>query len=769
MDFPGHFEQLFQQLNYQRVHGQLCDCIIVVGSRHFKAHRSVLAACSTHFRALFTVAEGDGSVNMIQLDSEVVTAEAFAALVDMMYTSTLMLGESNVMDVLLAASHLHLNTVVKACKHYLTTRTLPRSSAVTDRTAQRHAQPEQQQQQRHRQQQQQQQQQAGELASNSNVAAANANLAANAATSRLQRSFLLQQLGLSLVSSALGGMEGDGGGVVEERAASFPGRRFNKRKPSLTFSLSDERPRQRPRPSVPPTGLLDGDGGSEEGALLSPDSHKLEEESKLDVAIAGLAANESQEDPQMPSQSDSGRCEGELPGRTQGGVGKEEYLEGEEGDRHGNGMGGKMKSGTEEEDDEEAQEQKVVVKREPLSSPEPADETSDVTSQAEGSDPPESGGHEEEEEKVELSPESSDRSFTSDGLQPRSAALLPPGSQLLLKAGLGGGAGSGGAAVAGGFGLDGIGKSAFSISTFLSANAFGGGGGAAAGLVAGDDDLPNTTTGDAAAHHFLLGQEAAGTLGSSSSLLRPGLSNQYLLGGDHHSTFGDAFQADSLFLGPLRDRLGSPRAGMGGGQGMDPFALDFQHSSLGLHCLARTSRGGGGAAAAAAAAASLGFPGYRRIAPKMAASGPGGGGRGRGGGGGGAGAILQDAASSSSSGLGGPLLLNESGGYEVSGGTHPHPPQLTRASADVLSKCKKALSEHNVLVVEGARKYACKICCKTFLTLTDCKKHIRVHTGEKPYACLKCGKRFSQSSHLYKHSKTTCLRWQNSNMTNALL
>lgn len=71
MDFPGHFEQIFQQLNYQRVHGQLCDCVIVVGNRHFKAHRSVLAACSTHFRALFTVAEGDASMNMIQLDSEV--------------------------------------------------------------------------------------------------------------------------------------------------------------------------------------------------------------------------------------------------------------------------------------------------------------------------------------------------------------------------------------------------------------------------------------------------------------------------------------------------------------------------------------------------------------------------------------------------------------------------------------------------------------------------------------------------------------------------
>ncbi|KPP56551.1 hypothetical protein Z043_125819, partial [Scleropages formosus] len=123
-DFPGHVDQVFQQLNYQRLRGQLCDCVIVVGNRHFKAHRAVLAACSTHFRALFSVAESNGGMNVIQLDSEVVTAEALSVLVDMMYTSTLMLEESNVMDVLLAASHLHLNSVVKACKHYMSTRTL---------------------------------------------------------------------------------------------------------------------------------------------------------------------------------------------------------------------------------------------------------------------------------------------------------------------------------------------------------------------------------------------------------------------------------------------------------------------------------------------------------------------------------------------------------------------------------------------------------------------------------------------------------------------
>lgn len=282
--------------------------------------------------------------------SQVVTAEAFAALVDMMYTSTLMLGESNVMDILLAASHLHLNNVVKACKHYLTTRTLPMSPA-SERSS--HHCP-QQEQQRHRQPQ-------ADLAVNPALPS-NANLAANATTSKLQRSFLLQQLGLSLVSSALGGMEEDSVGNASregiEQRASFPIQRFHKRKPSMTVGLSEERPRQRQRPSTPNTGTL-ADGGvhaqREDGALPSPDSHKMGNGSKLESTVADQAGA-SQDDPQMPSQSDSGRCDGEELGRMQGGVNKEEDME--EQDHGGSRAGMKVKSGEEEE--EEADEQKVT-------------------------------------------------------------------------------------------------------------------------------------------------------------------------------------------------------------------------------------------------------------------------------------------------------------------------------------------------------------------------------------------------------------------------
>lgn len=356
MDFPGHFEQIFQQLNYQRVHGQLCDCMIVVGSRHFKAHRAVLAACSTHFRALFSVSEGDGSVSVIRLDSDVVTAEAFSVLVDMMYTSTLTLGESNVMDVLLAASHLHLNTVVKACKHYLNTRTLPKAS-LSERGGQR---VEQQ--------------------------------LNNVSNQRLQRSFLLQQLGLSVVSSALSeeteeegsaASQGDGSvsgnGLLDQRDSFYPQRRLQKRKQTFSLIRSEaESPRQRPRLPSQAQGIIEDcrEGGARGEELLSPDSHSktIDVDSKLDVVV--IAADEreeyrrsaAQEDVQLPSQSDGGsgsRAEPLLLPH------KEEYSEGVQ-----------VKGGG----DEEAQRMQVVVKNEPISSPEPADETSDVMSQTGGSD-----------------------------------------------------------------------------------------------------------------------------------------------------------------------------------------------------------------------------------------------------------------------------------------------------------------------------------------------------------------------------------------------
>ncbi|NXD18462.1 ZBTB5 protein, partial [Nothocercus nigrocapillus] len=672
MDFPGHFEQIFQQLNYQRLHGQLCDCVIVVGNKHFKAHRSVLAACSTHFRALFTVAEGDQTMNMIQLDSEVVTAEAFAALIDMMYTSTLMLGESNVMDVLLAASHLHLNSVVKACKHYLTTRTLPMSPP-SDRVQEQSA--------------------------------------------RMQRSFMLQQLGLSIVSSALNStqsteeqpstMNSSMRSNVEPRSA-FPMRRLHKRK-----QPSEDRARQRIRAAMDESA---SDVTAESGQsaphsredFFSPDSLKMVDNSKTDTVTDNQEDNtvmfdqsfSAQEDAQVPSQSNSGGNISQISIASQIIQVENSFDQKAISEKNSFSCENTAVSLNEKE------HVGVVVKSEPLSSPEPQDEVSDVTSQAEGSESVEVEGGVVNTEKIELSPESSDRSFSD----PQSSTDRMGDIHIMEVSN----------------NLDH--KSTFSISNFLNKSR-GGNFGASQNS---NDNIPNTTSdcrmgGDAS---YLMSSESGAANGHPSATVSH-VENQF------------SEPADSHFVRPMQDVTGLSCVQTSGYRAEEQFVMDFPRSSLGLHSLSRTVMSSirGGASS---------FSGYRRIAPKMPVvtsvrS-----------------SQLQDNSSNSH------LLMNGAT-FENGHPSQPGPPQLTRASADVLSKCKKALSEHNVLVVEGARKYACKICCKTFLTLTDCKKHIRVHTGEKPYACLKCGKRFSQSSHLYKHSKTTCLRWQTSNLPSTLL
>ncbi|KAG7229574.1 hypothetical protein INR49_012589 [Caranx melampygus] len=49
----SHSSYLLQQLQEQRIQGLLCDCMLVVKSVCFKAHKNVLAAFSSYFRSLF--------------------------------------------------------------------------------------------------------------------------------------------------------------------------------------------------------------------------------------------------------------------------------------------------------------------------------------------------------------------------------------------------------------------------------------------------------------------------------------------------------------------------------------------------------------------------------------------------------------------------------------------------------------------------------------------------------------------------------------------
>ncbi|XP_026186997.1 zinc finger and BTB domain-containing protein 5-like [Mastacembelus armatus] len=674
MDFPGHFQHIFKQLNHQRLHAHLCDCVVVVGGQSFQAHRSILAACSSHFRALLSTNDstdevggpggdrpggdrpGGGGPSVMELDPEVVTPEAFSTLLDMIYTSTLSLGASNVMDVLLAASHLHLNNVVKACKLHLSKKNFPASPPKGWRSVQQQ-QP--------------------------------------CLPSQGQRASLLQQVtsameedlddeGVGAEVSQSGGVEDQG--VSGEQSAAPPMR--HKRKSQEDGFSSRKRPCRLPgenykecSPTVTRSIVSTGEGGEE---LLSPDCPKMTDglwdnqgNEEEEVEEKYEARNGESEEIQLPSQSDS----------STGGVAAWE----KDGDTDGDTVV-KIKVGEEgEEAGEEPNTPLIEVKMENLSSYTPDLDTLPKNSPR---SPPQDCTHNlnvqvNDEKMATASPTEADVS----SLQSQLCTDLHTDAQR--------DAGDLGEESVDGDGLDSLSELAFSCFLNPSSESVMGAleevdslasltAAAAAAAAASDTGDPCQTSEEA-------NTSSAQPSESSSSLVFPVTSVplQQLL-----PTQNPGF-SDTLILHPTQNSLAGFLSGIRPGLSLETPLI-------------QSSRAGKNSGATA----------FRRIAPKVP---PG----------------------------------SETGtDPSSSSGSAVDRPPLTRASEDVLSKCKKAAAEDHVLLVEGEKKYACKICCKTFMNLTDCKKHIRVHTGEKPYPCPKCGKRFSQSSHLYKHSKNTCLNWK---------
>lgn len=640
MDFPGHFQLLFKQLNHQRLHAQLCDCVVVVGDQSFQAHRSILAACSSHFRALLSTSDGADDAgadaggrrgpSVMKLDPEVVTPEAFSSLLDMIYTSTLSLRASNVMDLLLAASHLHLNTVVKACKLHLSRKHFPASAPKGWRSVQRHEQAE-----------------------------------------RIVMSVIVEDTDEEEVEPEVS----QSGELDEHRKDSVepntpPGSRHKRKSQEDRFGSLKKSCRVPLERSLTLTrSIISTPEGTEQ--VLSPDwlktTNQLWEVQGEETEQKYEANKDESEEIQLPSQSDSSIGAGDTA---------EDSVV-------------KVKV-SDEDDGDDSKTVMIEVKKE-NPGPYPTDQGTRQTSPPPS--PPKEGT-----EHLDARPYGEEfTACTADADVSSLQTELCTGFQNSAQKGAGE---LGDESAESDERLDSLSELAFScflnpshdsvmgdLEEDVSLAALTAAAAAAAISASAADDAPTAVTHD-------LCQNLNQTTDSSSLALPVStVPLQQLL-----PTQSSGF-SDTLILQPTQNSLAGFLSGIRPG-----LALE--------NPLIQPSRAG----------KSSGATTFRRIAPKVP-----------------------------------PGSETATDGSSASAADRP---SLTRASDDVLSKCKKAAAEDHVLLVEGEKKYACKICCKTFMNLTDCKKHIRVHTGEKPYPCPKCGKRFSQSSHLYKHSKNTCLTWK---------
>nr|XP_057941030.1 zinc finger and BTB domain-containing protein 17 isoform X2 [Doryrhamphus excisus] len=111
MEFPWHSGKVLEQLNHQRKQGLLCDCTFVVDGVDFKAHKSVLAACSVYFRTLFL-----DQKDVVHLD--ISNAAGLGQVLEFMYTAKLSLNPGNLEDVMAVANFLQMQEIINACSVY---------------------------------------------------------------------------------------------------------------------------------------------------------------------------------------------------------------------------------------------------------------------------------------------------------------------------------------------------------------------------------------------------------------------------------------------------------------------------------------------------------------------------------------------------------------------------------------------------------------------------------------------------------------------------
>ena len=139
----GHSEILLSKCAQFREQGEFIDVGLKVGEDIFSAHRIVLAASSDYFHAMFAHGMKESNQEVVELQDENISAAALKIVLDSIYSGDLQVNDENVFEVLVAADHLQVTSVVQQCCDYLQTQfidqlrfdvhTYCRVSAIADR------------------------------------------------------------------------------------------------------------------------------------------------------------------------------------------------------------------------------------------------------------------------------------------------------------------------------------------------------------------------------------------------------------------------------------------------------------------------------------------------------------------------------------------------------------------------------------------------------------------------------------------------------------
>ncbi|XP_062982773.1 transcription regulator protein BACH1 [Elgaria multicarinata webbii] len=111
-----HSANVLLSLDEQRKQDLFCDVTILVEDQRFRAHRSVLAACSIYFHSRIV---GQLDPDLIIILPEEVTLKGFDPLLQFAYTSKLILDKDNVAEVCKCAEFLGVHDIEESCFQFL--------------------------------------------------------------------------------------------------------------------------------------------------------------------------------------------------------------------------------------------------------------------------------------------------------------------------------------------------------------------------------------------------------------------------------------------------------------------------------------------------------------------------------------------------------------------------------------------------------------------------------------------------------------------------
>ena len=117
----AHSEILLTRCAQFREQGEFIDVHLKASKEVFSAHRIVLAASSDYFHAMFAHGMKESNQEVIELKDESISATALKIVLDSIYSGDLQVNDENVFEVLVAADHLQVTSVVQQCCDYLQT------------------------------------------------------------------------------------------------------------------------------------------------------------------------------------------------------------------------------------------------------------------------------------------------------------------------------------------------------------------------------------------------------------------------------------------------------------------------------------------------------------------------------------------------------------------------------------------------------------------------------------------------------------------------